>query len=118
MNDLTVQELMVGLTLVLTLINIWNGRRQAKIHETATNPAIVAIEKDAMATRKDVQYIREAMDARAASDAAINQRIDGVVKQVSMLDASVETLRETVKIMQKAIDMQQNMILKIQGRGI
>ena len=115
-TSLTLQELMVGLTLIGMLVTLVNGWRQKRTHDTATNPAIVAIKEEAIQTRADVRYIREALDARASSEAAINQRIDSVIERQAILEASVKTLQETMKIMQKTMEMQQNMILKIQGR--
>ena len=116
MSNLTLQEILLGMTVVLTLLNILNGHRQAKLHETATNPAIIAIDKKADETQMHVKYIRESLDAQVSNYVSTNRRIDEVVSEQSMIKASVSTLQETVKIMQKTIEMQQNMILKMQGR--
>ena len=107
---------MVGLTFLGMLVTLLNGWRQVKAHSQTTNPAIMAIDKKADQTQMDVKYIREALDMQMSNYSATNQRIDGIVGDISMLNASVTTLQETMKIMQKTIEMQQNMILKMQGR--
>ena len=105
MSNLTLQEIMVGLTLVGMIITMINGARTMKQHADKTNPTVMKIEMD-------VQYIREVMDTQAANYAEVNRRIDGIISEQSMLRAAVTTLEGTVKIMQDTIKMNQDMIIK------
>jgi len=75
---LTLQELLAGLTFILTLANIWNSvnaARSAKARQLMDDPKIVKI-------HTDVEYIRLAMDRQENMIEKRTGRVDGEIKEL------------------------------------
>ena len=78
MSVLTLQELLAGLTFILTLANIWNSvnaARSAKARQLMDDPKIVKI-------HTDVEYIRLAMDRQENMIEKRTGRVDGEIKEL------------------------------------
>jgi len=100
MSALTIQEILLFLTFLLTLINIVNGWSQARQRRMSHDPAIVDIQKQQLLTQSDVKYIRVTLDAQTGSSNAISQRIDGIERSLNDNTVRLVKLEEAVKTLQ------------------
>ena len=103
MSILVLQEVLLALTFVLTLINLINGWNAARTRKTATDPAIIAIREQMVQMGADVSYIRATNDtqwtALSTGLSEVNRRVDGLVNELAALktEVSLNTARHEMK---------------------
>jgi len=77
MSTLTLQEIMLGLTFLLTLLNILNGWNAARSRKVASDPAITDIREQMIKLSVDLTYLRSMSDKYTANAADIaNLRLE------------------------------------------
>ena len=106
MSGLTLESVMLGATLLLTVLNIFTNMRTTRQNEIATAPALNKIHLELAETRKDIQYVM----GNVAPVNDILDRLTKVESAVSVLKDSNNQIKEVVErltILETAFKMMQ-----------
>ena len=108
MGELTLQEIMLGLTFLVTAVNLINSWRNAKSRSLSGEPVIAELGKELIAIRSDLTYIRQSADQQTASSTAnheamnqriiaMNNRIGDMLERLAKVETAVKMLQEKSK---------------------
>jgi len=96
MNSIVLQELMLGATFLLTLLNVWNNIRNNRKNTIADDPTIARIHISLAEVLKDIAHIRQTAD-----QTALHKEIASLRSEVAELKAAVNLLMSDRKGQQK-----------------
>jgi len=87
LNALTLQEIMLAATFLLTFFNVWSNFKNARRNSVADDPTIAKIHIALAEVLKDIAHIKQAAD-----QTTLRAEIGELKKEVAELKAKVDIL--------------------------
>jgi len=89
-NAITLQEIMLGLTFLLTFFNVYNNLRNARHNSIANDPTISGINVTLAELQKDITHIRQTAD-----QSVLHREITELKAEIAQLKAKVDILMQS-----------------------